>query len=72
MCCVYPGPIGVANGTGGQFRLDPGTQLSMGIASGSKKRKHAEGGDSDEEGANNQAYAPVRDIYRCRQQKRVK
>ncbi|KAK7478906.1 hypothetical protein BaRGS_00029887 [Batillaria attramentaria] len=64
------GPVGVPNGTDGHFRLDPGTQLSMEIASGARKRRHTEQDESDDEA--NDVSAPVNDIYRSRQQKKVK
>lgn len=52
--------------------MDPGTQLSLDIISGSRKRRHTDNDESDEEGAENSISAPVNDIYRSRQQKKVK
>ncbi|KAK7107878.1 cleavage stimulation factor subunit 3-like [Littorina saxatilis] len=65
------GPIGVPNGTDGQFRMDPGTQYSIDLLSGNRKRRHTENEESDEEGENSIS-APANDIYRARQQKKVK
>ncbi|XP_076467376.1 cleavage stimulation factor subunit 3-like [Babylonia areolata] len=66
------GPVGIPNGTDGQYRLDPGTQLSIDLATGNRKRRHTENEESDEEGADASSTAPVNDIYRARQQKKVK
>ncbi|KAL8606799.1 hypothetical protein ACOMHN_049628 [Nucella lapillus] len=66
------GPLGIPNGTDGIFRIDPGTQFSVDIVMGSRKRRHTENEESDEEGVDNSITAPVNDIYRSRQQKKVK
>ena len=66
---MFSGPIGIPNGTDGQYRMDPGTHFSMDIAAGSKKRRHTDNDESDEE---DNSSAPVNDIYRSRQQKKVK
>lgn len=65
-------PVGVTNGTDGQFRIDPGTQYSMEIAMGSRKRRHTDQDESDEETNDSSLSAPINDIYRSRQQKKVK
>ncbi|KAJ8314576.1 hypothetical protein KUTeg_006726 [Tegillarca granosa] len=49
---------------------DPGTQFSIDIAMG-RKRKITEGDESDEE-SNDMTAPPIHDIYRSRQQKRTK
>ena len=69
---VCAGPVGVPNGTDNQYRIDPGTQWSVDIATGNRKRKLTENEESDEEGADNTRSAPANDIYRSRQQKKVK
>ena len=69
---MFSGPVGIPNGTDGVYRMDPGTQLSLDVISGSRKRRHTENDESDEEGAENSMSAPVNDIYRSRQQKKVK
>lgn len=69
---VFLGPVGIPNGMDGVYRMDPGTQLSLDIISGNRKRRHTDNDESDEEGAENSISAPVNDIYRSRQQKKVK
>lgn len=63
--------MGVPNGTDGVFRLDLGTQLSLEIAAGVRKRRHTDHDESDED-TNDSISAPINDIYRSRQQKKVK
>ncbi|XP_005107016.1 cleavage stimulation factor subunit 3 [Aplysia californica] len=63
-------PVGEENGKDGDFRLDAGTRLSIEIASGSRKRKVTET-ESDDEDMDLNSSAPVNDIYRARQQKKV-
>ncbi|KAI8772672.1 cleavage stimulation factor subunit 3-like [Biomphalaria glabrata] len=63
-------PVGEENGKDGDYRLDPGTRLSLEIASGARKRKITEN-ESDEEDTEISLSAPVNDIYRARQQKKV-
>ncbi|RUS90701.1 hypothetical protein EGW08_001505 [Elysia chlorotica] len=64
-------PVGVQNGKDGDVRLDAGTRLSIEIASGMRKRKVTEV-ESDEEDTDLNLSAPINDIYRARQQKKIK
>ncbi|XP_071113458.1 cleavage stimulation factor subunit 3-like [Haliotis cracherodii] len=64
------GPVGVHNGVDGHVKIDAGTQFSIDIASGMRKRKLNDE-ESDEEQPT-EITAPVNDIYRSRQQKKVK
>ena len=63
--------MGVQNGKDGDVRLDAGTRLSIEIASGMRKRKVADV-ESDDEDTDINLSAPVNDIYRARQQKKIK
>lgn len=62
-------PIIIENGVEGLLRPDSGTQYSIDIALG-RKRRITEGEDSDDE--NSETAPPLHDIYRSRQQKRIK
>lgn len=65
-----PGPV-VENGDM-NFKIDPGTQYSIDIALGRKRRiTSGENMDSDEE-MSDITVPPAHDIYRSRQQKRAK
>lgn len=57
------------NGVDSILKADPGTQYSIDIALG-RKRRITEGEDSDDE--NSEVAPPLHDIYRSRQQKRIK
>ncbi|XP_041351773.1 cleavage stimulation factor subunit 3-like [Gigantopelta aegis] len=63
-------PTNVQNGVDGVMKVDPGSQYSIDILTGAKKRKQTEE-ESDDENMETPA-APVNDIYRSRQQKKVK
>jgi len=63
-------PVGEENGKDGDFRLDAGTKYSIEIATGQRKRKLADA-ESDEEDVDETPLAPINDIYRARQQKKV-
>lgn len=64
------GPVAEENGKDGDFRLDPGTRLSIEIASGARKRKAMEN-ESDDEDSEINPSAPINDVYRARQQKKI-
>ncbi|CAG5134130.1 unnamed protein product [Candidula unifasciata] len=64
-------PVGDENGKDGDFRLDPGTKLSIEIASGVRKRKITEHESDDEDMELMVPAAPANDIYRARQQKKI-
>lgn len=65
----FPGPVS-ENGDM-NFKVDPGTQYSIDIALGRKRRiTSGENGDSDDELSD--TMPPAHDIYRSRQQKRAK
>ncbi|XP_074649592.1 cleavage stimulation factor subunit 3-like [Tubulanus polymorphus] len=61
----------VENGTDTGGRIDPGTAISIDVAMSRKRKQDTVADESDEEG-DSQAAPPVNDIYRSRQQKRVK
>lgn len=65
----FAAPISMENGVEGLFKPDSGTQYSIDIALG-RKRRITEGEDSDDE--NSETAPPLHDIYRSRQQKRIK
>ena len=65
----FSGPVGEENGKDGDYRLDAGTKLSIEIATGARKRKMTDNESDDEDTDINMA--PVNDIYRARQQKKV-
>ncbi len=52
-------------------KLDPGTQYSLDIAAG-RKRKITDAGHEDSDEDDSGAPPPQHDIYRSRQQKKVK
>lgn len=62
------GPIAHENGI--DIKPDAGTQISIDLAMG-RKRKMTEGEESDEE-TNEPTAPPLHDIYRSRQQKRTR
>lgn len=64
------GPVAEENGKDGDFRLDLGTKMSIEIANGTRKRKVTETESDDEDGDHGTA-APINDIYRQRQQKKI-
>ncbi|ESO84817.1 hypothetical protein LOTGIDRAFT_236052 [Lottia gigantea] len=68
---IPDGPSGVPNGVNGKLNLDLGTRYSIEIAAGLRKRKAAGDADSDDEGGTD-PMAPANDIYRSRQQKKIK
>ncbi|KAK6169592.1 hypothetical protein SNE40_020613 [Patella caerulea] len=63
-------PVAVENGIDGNIHVDLGTHYSIDIAAGIRKRKLTDA-DSDDEGGM-EITAPANDIYRARQQKKIK
>ncbi len=69
---TFLAPPPVENGVSGDAKIDAGTQLSMDYAMGRKRKITETNENSDEEDSNAAVAPPAHDIYRARQQKKVR